>query len=125
MSVSGKWRITQMDVWDQEDFELLGPAFFSFDGKRSGQFRFIAVEGRMDCRPGQRDGRPFVEFTWEGNDEGDPVSGRGWVALKPDGTLSGHIYFHHGDESGFTAIRTEDETKSHLKASPKTKRGGR
>ena len=48
-----------------------------------------------------------------------------WVALKPDGTLSGHIYFHHGDESGFTAIRTEDETKSHLKASPKTKRGGR
>lgn len=125
MSVSGKWRIIEMELWNREDFELLGPAFFSFDGTGSGQFHFIAVEGWMDCLHGQRDGRLFVEFTWDGNDEGDPARGRGWVALNADGTLSGHIYFHHGDDSGFRAIRTEDETKSHMKASPKAKRGGR
>jgi len=125
MSVFGKWRITQMDVWNQEDFDLLGPVFFNFDGTRSGQFRFIAVEGWMDCRHGQRDGCPSVEFIREGNDEGDPVSGRGWVALEPDGTLSGHIYFHRGNDSGFTAIRAEDEAKPHLEDGPKAERGER
>jgi len=112
VSIAGKWRITEMDVWDQDAFDLLGPAFFSFDGKRSGSFRFIAVEGGMDCRHGERDGRPFVEFTWDGNDECDPASGRGWVRLEKDGTLSGHIFFHQGDASGFKAIRAASDSKT-------------
>jgi len=41
MSIAGKWRITEMDALDQEAFDLLGPAFFSFDGIRSGSFRFM------------------------------------------------------------------------------------
>ena len=40
-----------------------------------------------------------------GSDEGDDVSGRGWAALNPDGTLQGHIYFHLGDDSAFRAER--------------------
>jgi hypothetical protein len=125
VSLAGKWRITDMDLWDREACDLLGPAFFSFDGKGSGNFRLIAVEGWMDCRHGQRDGRPFVEFTRDGNDESDPASGRGWVALEADGTLSGHIYFHHGDDSGFRAIRAGDEALRRAKASPKAMRGRR
>jgi hypothetical protein len=38
-------------------------------------------------------------------DEGDDVSGRGWVVLNPDGTLEGHIYFHLGDDSAFRGER--------------------
>ena len=52
-----------------------------------------------------RDGRPGVEFSWQGSDEGDDVSGRGWAALNPDGKLEGHIYFHLGDDSAFRAER--------------------
>jgi hypothetical protein len=111
MSIAGKWRITEMDAWDQEAFDLRGPAFFSFDRKRSGSFRFIALEGWMDCRHGERDGRPFVEFTWDGNDECDPAIGRGWVRLEKDGTLSGHIFFHQGEDSGFKAIRAEGDSE--------------
>ena len=48
---------------------------------------------------------PGVEFSWQGSDEGDEVSGRGWAALNPDGTLEGHIYFHLGDDSAFRAER--------------------
>jgi hypothetical protein len=66
----------------------------------------------MDCRHGERDGRPCVEFTWDGNDECDPASGRGWVRLEKDGTLSGHIFFHQGDDSGFKAIRAEDDSET-------------
>jgi hypothetical protein len=54
----------------------------------------IAVTGELDCRDADRDDRPGVEFSWQGFDEGDDVSGRGWAALNPDGTLEGHIYFH-------------------------------
>jgi len=46
-----------------------------------------------------------VEFTWEGNDECDPASGRGWAVLEEDGSLRGRIFFHHGNDSGFTAVR--------------------
>lgn len=49
--------------------------------------------------------RRRVEFSWDGTDEGDPVSGRGWAALQDDGSLGGRIYFHLGDASGFRAER--------------------
>ena len=39
-NISGKWRITKMDLWDQEAIDLLGPAFIEFKGAR-GQFRFV------------------------------------------------------------------------------------
>jgi len=45
----------------------------------TGRFGFIAVEGYLDCRDTEPDGRPGVEFTWEGSDDGDPASGRGWA----------------------------------------------
>ena len=44
-----------------------------------------------------------VEFSWQGSDEGDDTSGRGWAALNPDGTLEGHLFFHLGDDSAFRA----------------------
>ena len=95
------WRITEMDRWDQETIDLVGPGLIEFLGD-GGQFRFIAVDGWMDCKYGKRSGQPYVDFN--GNDACDPVSGRGWAKLKKDATLSGRIYIHHGDRSGFKAI---------------------
>jgi hypothetical protein len=94
-----------MDLWDLDDVELQGPASIEFAADRSGAFRFIAVEGWMDCRHGIVEGRPHVDFSWEGIDEGDQVSGRGWATLELDETLRGHLYFHLSEDSGFRAIR--------------------
>ena len=107
MNVTGRWRIVEMVLWDLEAIDLLGPAFIEFQRDRTGQFRFIAVEGSMDCANDERDRRPSVEFTWDGDDDGDRASGRGWAVLEQDGSLSGHIYFHLGDDSGFRAVRAE------------------
>jgi hypothetical protein len=41
-------------------------------------------------------------FTWEGMDEMDPVTGRGWITLR-DKELYGKIFFHQGDCSWFRA----------------------
>src|SRR5688572_18959784 len=96
--IAGTWRIVEMDLWDREAIELLGSAFIEINVDGTGHFRFIAVEGYLDCRQAQRGSVPAVEFTWDGNDEGDHASGRGWANLDTDGSLHGHIFFHLGDD---------------------------
>jgi hypothetical protein len=103
MSIKGRWRIVDMEVWDREAIDLLGPAFIEIGNNDQDSFRFIAVEGWMDIRDVERDGRTGIEFSWEGNDESDPASGRGWGTLAPDGSLEGRIFFHMGDDSWFRA----------------------
>jgi hypothetical protein len=102
--MDGRWRISEMELWDQDDIDLVGPGYFYFDStNKSSKFQFIAVEGFMDCRFTEKDGVPTVEFSWEGSDELDPASGRGWAVLE-GGVLKGRIFFHRGDDSGFTAV---------------------
>ena len=62
------------------------------------------VHGQKDCRFTTRDEKPAVEFSWKGNDEMVPVSGRGWEVVGED-RIEGMIYFHGGDSSEFRATR--------------------
>jgi hypothetical protein len=71
-----------------------------------------AAEGQIDCRNTRRDGRAGVEFSWEGWDDSDRRSGRGWAALAEDGSLCGRIYFHLGDDSSFRAERIADDPRA-------------
>ena len=66
MRIVGTWRISEMELWDQEPIELMAQAFIGFGHDGTGRFRFIAVEGWMVCRYGHRDGRASAEFTWGG-----------------------------------------------------------
>jgi hypothetical protein len=106
--ISGRWRIIEMELWDQDAIDLLGPAFIEFGPDNAGSFRFIAVEGWMDVRPSPRDGLPGVDFTWDGYDEGDRTTGRGWATLGSDGALTGRIFIHLGDDSSFAAVPEQD-----------------
>jgi hypothetical protein len=92
-----------MDTWDIDAVELTGPAFIELEADGLGSFRFIAVEAQVNWRNHQATDR--LDFTWEGNDEGDRVSGRGWAQVEEDGSLRGNIQFHLGDDSGFRAVR--------------------
>ncbi|MEV0051018.1 hypothetical protein AB0H34_11040 [Saccharopolyspora shandongensis] len=103
MSLTGRWRIVEMDMWDRDAIDLEGPGFIELAKDGTGQFGFIAVHGWMDCRPTKRDGRPCVEFSWDGDGEDQPVNGRGWAMLADNGTLEGHLFIHMGDDSGFRA----------------------
>jgi hypothetical protein len=95
-----------MELWARDAIELLGPGTIVFEDEALGEFRFIAVRGWMDCRFGERDGKPLVEYSWQGKDERDDASGRGWAVIEDDGKLTGRIYFHQGDDSAFTAARS-------------------
>lgn len=100
-----------MELWDRDALDLVGPAFIEFAPDQTGRFSFVAVEASLDYRATPREGRPGVEFSWEGNDECDHVTGRGWAVLADDGMLGGHIYVHLGDDSSFLAKRLEDESE--------------
>lgn len=76
MPLTGRWRIVDMELRDADAIDLVSPGFIEFDRVRLGRLGFIAVNGQLDWREVVRDGRPGVEFTWEGADEGDPVSNR-------------------------------------------------
>lgn len=60
----------------------------------------------MDWRDTERDGQPAVEFSFEGMDEMTPTSARGWAVIEGD-TLERMIFFHRGDQSGFTAKKVD------------------
>ena len=100
----GRWRIAEMALWTAEDLDLLGPARLMLNRDGSGEMSFIALEAGLDYRVGQRDGQPAIEFSFDGSDEGDCISGRGWAVLESD-ALHGRVFIHHGDESSFVARR--------------------
>jgi hypothetical protein len=100
----GRWRIVEMDQWDNDYLDLVEPAFISFT-TADGAFVFGAVKGWLDVRYGTRDGSACVEFSWEGTNDADQACGRGWASLGTAARLVGHLFIHNSDDSGFVAER--------------------
>ena len=89
-----------MEQWDQEFVDLVSPGHITFTVNGRGELHFGAVDVSLDWRADAAGNR--VDFSFEGFDEGDEVSGNGWAELN-GGKLTGRIAFHLGDESGFVA----------------------
>jgi hypothetical protein len=101
----GRWQIEEMELWDRDAIDLVEPGFIDMGSDGTGKVSFIAVVGGIDSRFARVDGVSAAEFSWEGDDEGSPVSGRGSATMSADGRLQGRIFFHLGDDSWFTARR--------------------
>ena len=104
-SFLGKWRITEMEQWDQEYIDLVAPGYFKFGGDRLGHFQFGAVQANIDYRIEKCGKEQRIEFSFEGEDEGDSISGRGWATAAGD-ELKGRLYSHLSDDSWFKAQKT-------------------
>jgi hypothetical protein len=98
----GRWRITSMEMWGQDFVDAEVEGYVEFGPKGLGSFQFGYVSGDIDYRDCIRDGKPSVEWSWDGNDEMDPAQGRGWAVINGD-KINGLIAFHQGDESKFEA----------------------
>lgn len=68
---------------------------------RGGEFAFDCLTGSIH---GACEG-DSVEFEWDGNDEMEQASGRGWAQVQNDGTLQGEICLQNGDDVSFIAHR--------------------
>ena len=74
---AGKWRIAEMEVWDQEYVDTEAPGFVRIGSNGTGRFQFGQVSGDIDGRVEQCGKAPRFEFSWFGQDENDLVCGRG------------------------------------------------
>lgn len=107
MTLSGKWRITDMPDFESGYRDMMEPAYILFDDHGSGEFAFGCVTGQISGAGG---GTASTDFSWDGNDEMDAACGHGSAELGPDGTISGEISFHSGDEYEFAARRWTSST---------------
>lgn len=93
-----------MEQWDRNYVDLVVPGYIEFEKDNLGSFQFGTVQGGLDCRPEITETKARIEFSWEGMNDNDPGSGRGWAEIR-GGQLFGHLYIHHGDDSRFKAKR--------------------
>ncbi len=100
----GRGRIVEMELWDQEFIDLESPGHITLNGSGRGEMHFGAVDLTLNWRLNTNGSR--VEFAFQGFDEGDQMTGRGWAELD-SGKLTGRIVIHLGDESGFVAQKEE------------------
>jgi hypothetical protein len=82
--------------------DLVTVGNFTFGKDGIGNFEFGAIKAETDYSIEKFGNNERVEFSFVGQDEYDPVSGRGWVIIEND-ILTGKIIFHAGDESEFKA----------------------
>ena len=96
MSVRGKWRVVEIPDYDMALSGRLHPVRQEWWGVRL-QLSHGSIHGVCEG--------DAVEFTWQGNDEMEPASGRGWAELQDDGSLEGEICLDNGDDISFIARR--------------------
>jgi hypothetical protein len=109
MNIDGDYEIVEMEQWDKKDIDLVERGYIRINGNR-GELHFICVDGQMDIRKSETDG--YV-FSWDGFDEGDPVTGFGEFTFDGD-TLTGRIYIYNGDDSSFVAKKISGNGPSSL-----------
>ena len=69
---AGRWRIVEMDIWDNDFLDLVEEAHLTFKGAADGEIAFGALNGFLDVRYGARDGSACAEFSWEGKTKTTP-----------------------------------------------------
>ncbi len=110
-AVIGNWRITDMEVWDADYFDMEVPAHIAIRKDMTGEFQFGMVQGDLDGRVNAANGMVRLEFSWSGFDENDPMTGRGWMEINGN-HAEGRIFIHLGDDSAFTAVRQNGEAEA-------------
>ena len=46
-TLTGRWRITKMALWDKDFLDMMEPAYIAFDSKLGGEFAFGCVTGDL------------------------------------------------------------------------------
>ena len=107
MEFQGTWHIYEMEMWDEDYFNMEVQAYIEINKKNLGNFQFGLVSGYLDGEVVKYGGKVRFEFTWEGQDENDPVLGSGWLSFRDKNSLEGRIKLHLGDSSRLWARRAD------------------
>lgn len=101
----GLWHIYEMELWDENYFNMERQAYVEIRADNLGDFQFGLVTGYFNGYLEQENSRERFVFTWEGQDEMDAASGSGWMQLSSQDEAAGLINLHLGDRSKLKARR--------------------
>ena len=113
-AVSGKWLVAEMPDLDDDYLDLTPDPHVVLKTQKtrkdvSGDYEFGAqsgeIDGKLETTPG---GETRLTFTFEGQDELDPVHGYGEVTLVDEDTLKGYMRYHLGDTYRFVWKRAPE-----------------
>jgi hypothetical protein len=102
-SLIGLWHIYEMELWDEDYFNMETQAYIEITPGNMGEFQFGLVTGSLDGDLEDNNGKERFTFTWEGAAEMDEASGSGWLQLSRKDQADGLIKLHGGDKSTFKA----------------------
>ena len=104
----GKWRIVESD-WDDEYLHDGGPAHIQIGVANIGLLAFGGISSELDYKICDRDGSFAIDFTLQGWDAGEKITGSGWAKLDEDGRMRLHVSVHNGDEAEMIAVRAPNK----------------
>jgi hypothetical protein len=107
MNFEGTWHIKEMEMWDEDYFNMDVQAYIEIESNGSGNFQFGLVSGNIDGKTVKYPNGNRFEFSWQGSDEYDPVSGSGWLQIQEHSQFKGEFRFFEGDDSTFIADKLE------------------
>jgi hypothetical protein len=106
-SLVGLWHIYEMDMWDEDYFNMETQAYIEITPQNGGDFQFGLVTGSIDGELEDNNGKERFAFTWDGAAEMDEASGSGWLQFSSKDEVEGLIKFHGGDQSTFKARKAD------------------
>ena len=109
MNFAGTWFIITMEMWDADYFNMEVQAYLRIGANGIGSFQFGLVSGGLDGEVVKLGKTERFEFTWEGQDEMDPVTGSGWLKMSTPNRVEGRLKIHLEDGSTFIAVREKSE----------------
>jgi hypothetical protein len=123
--LTGRWHLVETDLWSEDSIDLLEQAHIEFGSDGIGYMIVGALQADVDWRIGERDGHAVVEFSWLGDDDGHPSSGRGWACLDADRQLHVKLYIHRGDEVAMVGVPMTPAPNGSSPTSKRARRGAR
>lgn len=97
-----------MEQWDKDYIDMVEPGYIEFGSDGLGELKFGCISATVDWEIEYVGNTEKVAFSFEGLDEGDQISGRGW-ATSSKSHMEGRIFIHLGDDSNFIARKDEGQ----------------
>jgi len=97
----GRWRIVGADCYDRDYLDLVSEACLIVPPEGFGDMKFGAQTASLDLSsaPG------MLVFEFHGSDEGDEISGEGFMELTGDDEGEIELDYHSGDFVVMKAVR--------------------
>ena len=105
MNFEGKWHIYEIDMWNGNYSLKTAEGFVEIKDNNIGSFQIGLISGEIEGKLVEYYGKESFEFIFEGTDEGDSISGCGWMLFREKDIVKGEFRFYLGNKSAFLAKR--------------------